>query len=89
MAADSSCDKEIKVCIRRENATFGRLDRIWKKSGCSIKTKIRLYKAIVVSMLLYGSKTWPMTVANRRRLEAAHHRWLRRILHVSWREKNY
>jgi len=28
-----------------------------------------------------------MTVSNRKRLEAAHHRWLRRILHVSWREK--
>src|SRR6218665_960495 len=28
-----------------------------------------------------------MTVANRKRLEAAHHRWLRRILHVSWRDK--
>src|SRR6218665_1559346 len=29
----------------------------------------------------------PMTVANMKRLEAAHHRWLRRILHVSWRYK--
>src|SRR6218665_4009391 len=28
-----------------------------------------------------------MTVANRKRLEAAHHRWLRRILHVSWHDK--
>ena len=28
-----------------------------------------------------------MTVANRKRLEVAHHRWLRRILHVSWHDK--
>src|SRR6218665_2079456 len=28
-----------------------------------------------------------MTVANRKRLEAAHHMWLRRILHVPWRDK--
>jgi len=28
-----------------------------------------------------------MTVANRKRLEAAHHRWRRRILHISWRDK--
>jgi len=46
-------------------------------------TKIRLYNAIVVRTLLYGSKTWPMTVANRRRLEAAHQEWLGGILHVS------
>jgi len=28
-----------------------------------------------------------MTVANKKRLEATHHRWLRRILYVSWRDK--
>src|SRR6218665_3619016 len=52
-----------------------------------IKTKIRLYNDIVVSTLLYGSETWPMTIANKKRLEAAHHRWLRRILYMSWRDK--
>jgi len=67
MAADSSCDREVKVRIRKANATFGRLDKIWKKNGCSIKTKIRLYNAIVMSTLyIYGSETWPMTVANRK-----------------------
>src|SRR6218665_13660 len=29
MAAESNCDREIKVCIGRANATFGRLDKIW------------------------------------------------------------
>ena len=33
------------------------------------------------------AETWPITVAYGRRLEAAHHRWLRRILHVTWRDK--
>src|ERR1700733_5286816 len=47
---------------------------------------IRLYKAIVLSTLLYSSETWPMTAANLRRLEAAHHRWQRRILGVTWRD---
>src|SRR6218665_835720 len=87
MMADSSCDREVKVRIGKANATFGRLDKIWKKNGCRIKTKIQLYNAIVVGILLYGSETWPMTVANRKRLEAAHHRWLRRILHGSWHGK--
>jgi len=41
----------------------------------------------VLSTLLYGAETWPITVVNGRRLEAAHHRWLRRILHISWRDK--
>jgi len=38
IAVDSSCDREVKVHIGKENATFGRLDRIWKINGCSIKT---------------------------------------------------
>jgi len=28
-----------------------------------------------------------LTVANRKKLEAAHHRWQRRILHISWKDK--
>ena len=42
-----------------------------------------------MSTVVYGSDrpTWPMTVTNRKRLEAAHHRWLRRILCVSWLDK--
>ena len=40
MSADSNCNRKIKVCIGSANATFGRLDKIWKKNGCSIKTKI-------------------------------------------------
>src|SRR6218665_1534388 len=63
ITGDSSCDREIKVRIGRANATFGRLNKIWEKNGCSIKTKIRLYNVIIVSTLLYGSETWPMTVA--------------------------
>src|SRR6218665_1613296 len=56
----------------------------WKRYG---KAMVRLYESIVLSTLLYGAETWPITVANGRRLEAAHHRWLRRTLHVSWRDK--
>ena len=87
ITADSSCDREIKIRIGKANAAFGKLTKIWKKNGFSMKTKIRLYNAIVLSTLLYGSETWPMTVANKKRLEAAHHKWLRRILHISWRDK--
>ena len=52
-----------------------------------VDNKFRLYESIVLSTHLYGAETWLITVANGRRLEAAHHRWLRRMLHVSWRDK--
>src|SRR6218665_3166844 len=87
MSSNSSCDKEIKTRMGKANAVFGRLEKIWKSNGCSVDTKVWLYESIVLSTLLYVAETWPITVANGRRLEAAHHRWLRRILHVTWRDK--
>src|SRR6218665_117688 len=87
MSSNSSCDKEIKTRMGKANAVFRRLEKIWKSNGCSLHTTVRLYESIVLSTLLYGAETWPITVANGRRLGAAHHRWLRRILNVTWRDK--
>ena len=41
----------------------------------------------MLTALLYGAETWPMTKANMKKLEAAHHRWQRRILGVTWKDK--
>jgi len=49
LTADSSCDKEIRIRIGKANAAFGRLEKIWKSNGCSVKIKIRLYEAVVLS----------------------------------------
>jgi len=64
-AISSSCNKEIKTWMGKENTVFGRLERIWKSTGCSVVTKVRLYKSIVLRTLLYrrGAETWPTTVA--------------------------
>jgi len=47
-------------------------------------TKIRLYNAIVISVLLYGSETWTLLKADERRLEAFHMNCQRRILGIRW-----
>lgn len=56
------------------------------------KPKTTIYidntNAIALSMLHHGSETWPITMANTRRLQAEHHRWLRRILCISWHNMN-
>ena len=49
---------------------FGRLANIWKRTELSLQTKIRLYNALVISVLLYGSETWTLLKADERRLEA-------------------
>jgi len=83
---NGSCDKDIKTRLGKANSVFGRLNNIWKNKTLSTKIKIRLYESLVMSTLLYAAETWPMTVANMKKLEAAHHKWQRKILGVSWRD---
>jgi hypothetical protein len=87
IAGDGSCDKDIRTRLGKANSTFGRLTNIWKNKSLSINIKCRLYEALVMSVLLYGAETWPMTVANMKRLEAAHHRWQRKMLGIVWKDK--
>jgi len=63
---------------------FGRLANVWKRTGLSLQTKIRLYNALVISVLLYGSETWTLLKADERRLEAFHVNCQRRILGIRW-----
>jgi len=64
---------------------LGRLTNIWRDNGLSLHTKIRLYEALVLSTL-YGAETWSMSVSNTKKLEAAHHRWQRKIVKISWKD---
>ena len=83
---DSSCDKDIRARLGKANGVFGRLTNIWRDNGLSLRTKIRLYEALVLSTLLYGAKTWSMSVSNTKKLEPAHHRWQKKILKISWKD---
>ena len=42
--------------------SIGRLQkRVWQNHSLRISTKIQVYKAVVISTLLYGSETWVFT----------------------------
>ena len=68
--------------LGKANGVFGRLTNIWTDNGLSLHIKISLYEALVLSTLLYGAETWSMSVSNTKKLEAAHHRWQRKILKI-------
>ena len=62
--------------------------KIWKNNRINLKVKMRLYESVILSTLLYSAELWPLTVVTlSKRLDAAHHRWLRSILGVSWKDK--
>jgi len=47
--------------------------------------KIRLYESLVISTLLCGAESWPLSVTHKK-LEAAHHKFQRRLLGITWRD---
>ena len=68
--------------------TLSRLTtRDWSNNKLSDHTKVNVYKACVISTLLYGSESWTMCAHQEKWLNAFHMRCLRRILGITWRDK--
>jgi len=67
-------------------SVFRRLVDIWKSKNISLTVKIRLYESLVISTLLYGAE-WPLSVTQMKKFEAAHHKFQRRLLGITWRDK--
>ena len=82
-----NCDKECMIRIGKAASVFGRLVNIWKSKNISLAVKIRLYESLVISTLLYGAESWPLSVTQMKKFEAAHHKFQRRLLGITWRDK--
>ena len=83
-----SLDAEIDKKIGKEASTLARLtDRVWTSPKLSVKTKMAVYNACVISTLLYGSETWTTYGGQERRLNTFHLRSIRRVLEISWQDK--
>ena len=82
---DLSMDSEINRRVGRAASTVSRLSkRVWKNSKLTTKTKMAVYRACVLSALLYGSETWTLYSRHEKRLNTFHMRNLRWILGVKW-----
>ena len=83
-----SLDIELNKRIGKASTTMARLSkRVWTNSKLSEHTKIQVYRACVVSTLLYGSESWTIRARQEHKLNAFHMRCLRRILDVRWQDK--
>ena len=80
--------KERDISSRKAKAwqALNKMDNIWK-SQLSRTIKLLLFLATVVSILLYGSETWSLTVAEEKRLDGTYTRMLRKVLNISWKDK--
>ena len=70
ITADGDCSHEIKrrLLLGRKNMT--NLDSIFKSKIITLPTKVRLVKAIVFPVVMYGCESWTIKKAECRRIDA-------------------
>ena len=83
-----SLEEEINIRLGKASTTFGRLSkRVWKNAKLTLRTKILIYQACVLSTLLYGAETWTIYARQEKKLHGFHMRSLRKIMNIQWHEK--
>ena len=84
ISCDGTIDRDLDVRIQRANGAFHQLWKIWNSRTIKTPTKIRIYKAAVITILLYGAEVWNTTKKQMKRFEVFHQTSLRRILKIKW-----
>lgn len=68
-------------------SSFWKLKTVWNSNEISLNLKIRLFKSLCLSTLLYGCETWPLTKTMQNRLDSFATTCYRYILGVKWQDK--
>jgi len=76
ISSDGTIDRELSARIQKASGAFNQLSNIWKNRNIQTNTKIRIYKAAVLTILLYGSEVWNTTKKQLHRFEVFHQRCL-------------
>ncbi len=87
ISQDARCEQDIRRRISLATEVASSLHTVWKERDISLKTKVRVYESLVLSVLLYNAETWTLKVADESRLRAFEMSGLRRICGVSLRDK--
>ena len=70
ITADGDCSHEIKRCLLLERKVMTNLDSILKSRDITLPIKVRLVKAMVFPVVMYGCESWTVKKAERQRIDA-------------------
>ena len=65
ITADGDCSHEIKRCLLLGRKVMTNLDSILKSRDITLPTKVRLVKAMVFPVVMYGCESWTIKKAER------------------------
>ena len=84
ITADGDCSHEIKRRLVLGRKVMTNLDSIFKSRDITLLTKVRLVKAMVFPVVMYGCESWTVKKAERQRIDAFEVWGWRRLLRVPW-----
>ena len=82
ITADGDCSHEMKRHLLLGRKVMTNLDSILKSRDIILSTKVRLVKAMVFSVVMYGCESWTVKKAEHRRIDAFELWCWRRLLKV-------
>ena len=84
---EANIDVEVNNRLSKANSAFGRLrKKVWDRRGISQETKLKVYMAVVLTVLLYACESWTVYSGHARKLNHFHTKCLRIILSIKWQD---
>ena len=84
ITADGDCSHEIKRRLLLGRKVMTKLDSILQSRDITLSTKVRLFKAMVFPMVMYGCESWTMKKVERQRIDDFEPWCWRILLRVPW-----
>ena len=84
ITVDGDCNHEIKRCLLLGRKVMTNLDSILKSRNINLPAKIRLVKAMVFPVFMYGCESWTIKKAECQRIDTFEPWCWRRLLRVIW-----
>ena len=84
ITADGDCSHELKRTLLLVRKVMTNLDSIFKSRYITLPTKVRLVKATVFPVVMYGCESWTVKKAECRRIDSFELWCWRRPLRVPW-----
>ena len=81
---DGDCSHEMKRHLLLGRKVMTNLDSILKSRDITLPTKVRLVKAVVFLVVMYGCESWTINKPEHRRIDAFELWCWRRLLRVPW-----
>ena len=86
--SDGHNEAELQKRMSKASMSFGRLrERLWNNHNVSIRVKGKIYRAIILSTLLYGAETWTVFRRHVKKLHAFMMRHMWSIMKIRWQDK--